>query len=145
MTNAKYYAPGAEMTVTGNAVLYADWIASTYDIGQFNAQVANTVSTASFMTTQMFDYNYLFNIHSSKVECNVTAAGHSETWSMVTSGTVAHQNAQTENFIFVDNDSGGLLCIPNNRSSLNVYPGAGIDLLSNSSVSSFFMVLADAT
>ena len=126
VTNAKYYAPGAEMTVTGNAVLYADWIASTYDIGQFNAQVANTVSTASFMTTQMFDYNYLFNIHSSKVECNVTAAGHSETWSMVTSGTVAHQNAQTENFIFVDNDSGGLLCIPNNRSSLNVYPGAGI-------------------
>ena len=125
VTNARYYPPGAEMIVTGNAVLYADWVASTYDIGQFNAQVADTVSTNSFITTHMFDYNYLFNIHSTKAQMSVSASGHSETWSMVTSGTVAHGN-QTQNFIFVDNDSGGLLCIPNNRSSHNVYPGAGI-------------------
>ena len=126
ITNARYYPPGAEMEVTGNAVLYADWVASTYDIGQFNAQVADTVSTNSFITTYMFDYNYLFNIHSSKVESTITASGHTETWSMVTSGTVAHDNAETFDFIFVDNDSGGLLCIPNSRSSHNVYPGSGI-------------------
>ena len=126
VTNARYYLPGADMVVTGNAVLYADWVASTYDIGQFNAQVADSVSTNGFMTTYVFDYNYLFNIHSSKVSGTVDASGHSETWSMVTSGQVAHGNQETQDFIFIDNDSGGLLCIPNNRSDHNVYPGAGI-------------------
>ncbi len=126
VTNSRYYAPGSEMTVSGNAVLYADWVAATYDIGQFNAQVADTVSTNSFITTHMFDYNYLFNIHSAKAQVTVNSSGHSETWSMVTSGNVAHGNQPTFNFIFVDNDSGGLLCIPNNRNSHNTYPGAGI-------------------
>jgi len=126
VTNARYYAPGEQMLVTGNAVLYADWVAATYDIGQFNAQVSDTVSTNSFITTHMFDYNYLFNVHSTKVQGSVTASGHSEVWSMVTSGTVAHGNQETQNFIFVDNDSGGLLCIPNNRSNHNIYPGAGV-------------------
>ncbi len=126
VTNSKYYAPGAEMTVTGNAVLYADWVASTYDIGQFNAQVADTVSTSSFITTHMFDYNYLFNVHSLKAQVTVNASGHSETWSMVTNGSVPHGNQETIDFVFIDNDSGGLLCMPNNRSDHNVYPGAGI-------------------
>ena len=126
ITNARYYLPGEEMTVTGNAVLYADWVASTYDIGQFNAQVADTVSTSSFITTHMFDYNYLFNLHSTQAQSTVTASGHSETWSMITSGTVDHGNQPTQNFVFIDNDSGGVLCMPNNRSSINVYPGSGI-------------------
>lgn len=126
VTNARYYSPGADMVVTGNAVLYADWVASTYDIGQFNAQVANSVSTNAFMTTHIFDYNYLFNIHSVKATVSVDASGHSETWSMVTSGSVAHGNQETQDFIFIDNDSGGLLCMPNNRSDHNIYPGAGI-------------------
>ena len=126
ITNSRYYPPGGEMEITGNAVLYADWVAATYDIGVFNAQVAETVSTNSFITTHMFDYNYLFNIHSSKAEITVNNRSHSETWSMVTSGKVGHNGATTLDFIFVDNDSGGLLCIPNNRSDHNVYPGAGI-------------------
>ena len=126
ITGSRYYPAGAEMEVTGNAVLYADWVASTYDIGQFNAQVADTVSTNSFIATHMFDYNYLFNIHSSKVQVTVSASGHSETWSMVTSGTVAHGGQETFDFIFIDNDTGGRLCMPNNRSSHNVYPGSGI-------------------
>ncbi len=126
ITNSRYYPPGGEMQITGNAVLYADWVAATYDIGIFNAQVAETVSTNSFITTHMFDYNYLFNIHSSKAQITVNASGHSETWSMVTSGTVGHNGAPTFDFIFVDNDSGGLLCIPNNRSQHNVYPGEGV-------------------
>lgn len=126
VTNAKYYLPGEEMPVTGNAVLYADWVASTYDIGQFNAQVADTVSTNSFITTYMFDYNYLFNVHSANAQVTVNASGHSETWSMVTSGSVAHADQTTWDFIFIDNDSGGVLCMPNNRSSHNVYPGSGI-------------------
>lgn len=126
ITNSRYYLPGGEMEVTGNAVLYADWVASTYDIGIFNAQVADTVSTNSFITTHMFDYNYLLNLHSVKVQSSISASSHAETWSMVTAGNVAHGNRQTLDFIFVDNDTGGLLCMPNNRSSHNVYPGSGI-------------------
>ena len=126
ITNARYYLPGGEMEVTGNAVLYADWVASTYDIGIFNAQVADTVSTNSFITTHMFDYNYLLNIHSAKAQSSISASSHSETWSMVTSGNVAHGNRETLDFIFIDNDTGGRLCMPNNRSSHNVYPGSGI-------------------
>lgn len=126
VTNARYYLPGAQMQVAGNAVLYADWVANTYDIGQFNAQVTDTVSTNSFITTHMFDYNYLFNIHSARAQVTVNASNHSETWSMVTSGNVAHGGQETLDFIFVDNDSGGRLCIPNNRSDHNVYPGEGI-------------------
>jgi len=126
VTNARYYLPGAPMQVTGNAVLYADWVASTYDIGQFNAQVADTVSTNGFITTHMFDYNYLFNIYSARAQTTVNASDHSETWSMVTSGNVNFGNQQTQDFIFIDNDTGGLLCMPNNRSDHNVYPGEGI-------------------
>ena len=126
VTNSRYYIAGSEMEVTGNAVLYADWVASTYDLGVFNAQVADTVSTNAFITTHMFDYNYLFNLHSTKAQAAVGASGHSETWSMVTSGNVAHGNQETIDFIFVDNNNGGLLCMPNNRSSHNVYPGSGI-------------------
>ena len=124
VTSSRYYLPGDTMTVTGNAVLYADWVASTYDIGEFNAKVAETVSTNSFIVTHMFDYNYLFNIHSAKAQVTVSASDHSETWSMVTSGNVAYGNYPTFDFIFIDNDNGGLLCMPNNRSSHNVYPGA---------------------
>ena len=126
VTNSRYYPAGAQMEVTGNAVLYADWVAATYDLGVFNAQVADTVSTNGFITTHMFDYNYLFNVHSSRATATVNASDHTETWSMVTSGNVAHGDRETFDFIFIDNDSGGLLCMPNNRSDHNVYPGEGI-------------------
>ena len=55
-------AIGAEITVTEDTVLYADWVASTYDIGVYNSYVANTVSTNDFITTHVFDYDILFNI-----------------------------------------------------------------------------------
>ncbi len=126
VTNARYYLPGEEMTVTGNAVLYADWVASTYDVGQFNAHVTDSISTASFITTHVFDYNYLFNIYSAQAQITVDANGHSEQWSMVTSGNVAYGNQTTSDFIFVDNDAEGLLCIPYDRSAQNIYHGEGI-------------------
>ena len=90
ITNSRYYPPGGEMEITGNAVLYADWVAATYDIGVFNAQVAETVSTNSFITTHMFDYNYLFNVQSARAEVTFGNGSHSESWSMVTSGNVPY-------------------------------------------------------
>ena len=124
VTNSRYYLPGEEITVTGNMVLYADWVANTYDIGQFNAQVADSVSTSSFITTYMFDYNYLFNVQSSNVQVTVDSGSHSESWSMVTSGTVNYKGQQTFDFVFTDNDGEGSLNIPSNRSNRNKYHDA---------------------
>ena len=124
VTNARYYPAGGEMEVTGNAVLYADWVVATYDIGVFNAQVADTVSTNSFITTHMFDYNYLFNVQSSNAQVTVNNRNHAETWSMVTSGSVNYDNAQTLNYIFAEADNGGQLSNPNNRSNRNRYQNA---------------------
>ncbi len=45
---------------------------------------------------------------------------------MVTSGAAHHGGQETLDFVFIDNDSGGVLCMPNSRSSHNVYPGSGI-------------------
>ena len=124
VSNNRYYKAGGEMEVTGNAVLYADWVASTYDLGVFNAQVAETVSTNAFITTHMFDYNYLFNVQSSNAQVTVNNRNHSETWSMVTSGNVKYENATTLDFIFAEADSGGRLSNPNNRSNRNRYQNA---------------------
>ena len=129
VVNSKYYPAGGEMTVTGNTVLYADWVASTYDVGQFNAYVADTVSTNDFITTHLFDYNSLFNIMSSKADVTVSASGHSEKWSMVTSGNVGYLNQPTLDFAFIDgapNYQNGNLAYPNNRDDDNNYPGEGI-------------------
>ena len=124
VVNNRYYKAGADMEVTGNTVLYADWVAATYDIGQFNAQVADTVSTNSFITTHMFDYNYLFNVQSANPQVTVSATSHSETWSMLATGTVNYQNDQTLNFIFAEADSEGQISNPNNRTDRNLYHSA---------------------
>jgi len=118
VVNRKYYAPGAEVTVTGNTVFYADWIAASYDIGQFNDKTVNTESTNSFITTRVFDYGALFNALSSNVSVNVTSSGHSETWSLVQSGSL-NTGDPTLNYIFIDYDAGGDISYPNNRGNGN--------------------------
>ena len=124
VSTSTYYPAGGEMEVSGNAVLYADWVLANYDVGEFNAHVANTVSTNSFITTHMFDYNYLFNVQSSNAQVTVSDRSHSETWAMVASGTVAYDQAQTLDYIFAEADGGGRLSNPNNRSQRNTYRNA---------------------
>ena len=65
IVNGVYYKAGA--TVEGlqpNTIFYADWRAKTYDVGQDNDQVSDTVSTDHFITTRMYDYGILFNMYS---------------------------------------------------------------------------------
>ena len=126
VTNHCYYAAGEEIVVTGNMVLYADWVAATYDIGQYNAHVTNTVSTNTFITTHIFDYNYLFNVLSANPSVQVSANSHSETWSMVQNGNVAYNNQPTLGFVFVDYDGGSRLPDMSNRNDNNNYLGEGI-------------------
>lgn len=131
--NGRYYAPGTEIEVEENFVFYADWGAATYDVGEYNAFVTDTVSTSDFITTHIFDYNPLFNVLSQSVSVNVTASGHTETWNQVTSGTVPYQNGQTLDFDFLDYDGSGDISYPNNRNSNNasgtIYEGLYSDEL----------------
>jgi len=127
ITHDQYYAPGAKVTITENTVFYADWIADTYDIGQYNALVADTVSTNSFITTQLFDYNYLFNVLSADSTGNISNSSHSETWNIVQNENVDFEDRESLNFIFLDYGDGGTLDYPNNRQNgVNAYPGEDI-------------------
>ncbi len=121
VTNNVYYPPGAEITVTGNTVLYADWIAASYDLGVFNAQASNTVSLNHIITTHVFDYNGLFNILSQRATVTVDANGHSESWSYVSSGTVPFQDRETLKFAFADQENGSTVANASGRDSNNSY------------------------
>ena len=124
--NGRYYAPGSKVTVTDNMVFYADWVAETYDIGQFNGRVSDAVSTNEFITTRVFDYSTMFNVLSQNVTVNVDGTGHSEQWRLVPKGNVAYNNAPSLGFIFRDYDGGGDITIPSNLDGINtsddVYP-----------------------
>ena len=104
--NNKYYAPGAEITVTDNMVFYADWVASSYDVGQYNSMVSDTVSTNDFITTRMFDYGVLFNVLSEYADVTVSRSGHSEVWNLLTSGPNPYNGEETLGFVFRDWDRG---------------------------------------
>ena len=118
-----YYRPGDMITVTENTVLYADWVATTYDIGQYNSYVADTVSTNDFITTYVFDYSSLINLLSSKATINVSSSSHSETWAHVGTGNVSYKNQPTLNFSFNDHDSSGTITNLNNLNDPNKYTG----------------------
>ena len=131
IVNHKYYAPGDSYTVTGDAVLYADWQASTYDVGQFNNQVADTVSTNHFITTRLFDYGALLNVISQDADVTISASSHSEVWNLLTSGNNPYNGQPNTNFILRDWDQGGEdISYPNGHNDRNnptdagtVYPG----------------------
>ena len=119
VANGDYYQPGEEIIVEENMLLYADWRAATYDIGQMNADVVDTVSTDSFITTRFFDYNSLFNTLSQNNNYNPANGGSSTTWTLVESGTVKTTGEETLNFIFGDHDSSGSISYPSGRNDEN--------------------------
>ena len=123
LKNNRYYLPGEEVTVTESLVFYPDWVAETYDIGRFNAHTADTVSTDAHITTHVFDYNFLFNLHSANVTVNADSSGHSESWNLVTQGNVAFQGKETLDFVMTDNESSGMISKPNNLNDPNKYTG----------------------
>ena len=116
VSNNKYYAPGAVLDAdTQNyAVLYADWVAQDYDLGEANAYTVDSLDTSEFVTTYLFDYNALFNLYSTDLSSKwANSSGHGETWSLVESGNVDYGGSATLDFIFRDHDGTGALVHPN--------------------------------
>ncbi|MEE0264423.1 MAG: Cna B-type domain-containing protein, partial [Acutalibacteraceae bacterium] len=123
--------PNDNKTVTAqinsDTVFYADWVASTYDVGQNNSNVVNSLDTNDFITTHVFDYNVLFNVQSLTHTGTISAGSHTENWSIVNNGTVPYNNnSNTLGFAFVDYDSDGDFSYPRGRDNTNVNQGDGI-------------------
>ena len=137
IVNNKYYAPGDEVVITGNTVFYADWQAASYDVGEYNSQVTETVSTNSFVTTKLFDYGVLMNLLSEKVNVSVDSNGHSEVWDLITSGQNLYNGNETFNFILRDWDVDSEdISFPRYHNDINnptdagtVYPGLYTDAI----------------
>lgn len=127
-----YHEPGETVTINDNAVFYADWIAATYDVGQNNSHVVDSMDTDSFITTHVFDYSVLFNVQSLTHTGTITASKHDETWNIANSGTVEYKKKNKETgvyedsektlaFVFLDYDSNGDFSYANGRTKgLNV-------------------------
>ena len=131
--NSNIYYPvnpddGMEVTaqISADTVFYADWIASTYDVGQNNSNVVDSLDTNDFITTHVFDYNVLFNVQSLTHTGTISSASHTENWSIVNNGKVPYNNADTLGFAFVDYDSDGEFSYPRGRDNTNVNQGDAI-------------------
>lgn len=109
IVDKKFYKPGDEVTITKNTVFYAGWDAASYDVGQNNEHVVGKLNTADFITTHVFDYNTLFDMQAEKTTPTISGTSHSETWSLVESGTnlsVDGEAKKSLGFFFLDWDSG---------------------------------------
>lgn len=108
-----YHKPGDKVTLSENTVFYADWVATSYDIGQNNSSVVNTRDTSEFITIDMYDYNVLMNMLS-----NITFSGNvgSNAPSLIWKDTA--QNAgladNKKGFIFRDWDNQNKITYPSN-------------------------------
>ncbi len=98
--NNKYYGKqylGSEVSVTRNTVFYADWVATSYDLGTSSrAKVANQPDTSSFITNDVFDYNELFNLRSAAndtTKATLTDAMHKEHWQLTSASESSLQFA----------------------------------------------------
>ena len=132
ISHSRYYAPGSYITISENTVLYADWVAKNYDIGQFNEHVANTVSTKDYITTHVFDYSSMFNLLSLAPSVTASASSHSETWNLITSGNVPYNNQPTINYILRDWDRGNRdISYPNGTGGHNTNGGVYSGLYSD--------------
>ena len=106
ITNNKYYDKdklGTEIEVTGNAVFYADWTPKSYNLGNSSREkVSKQPDTSDFITTQVFDYNELFNLRSANLnERSLESNTHLENWSL---------NSDSLDFAFLNwayNDAAG--------------------------------------
>ena len=114
-------------SISGNTVFYADWIAATYDVGQDNEHVVDSLDTSDFITTHVFDYNALFNVQSQSHTGSITAGSHAETWTIHNNGErVPYNNEKSLGFAFVDYDADGDFSYAHSRDNTNVNQGTAI-------------------
>ncbi|MBE5780981.1 MAG: fibro-slime domain-containing protein, partial [Clostridiales bacterium] len=110
ITYGDYYKPGDTMTVLGSHVLYADWMANTYDVGVQNEYTVKSEDTNSFITTHVFDFSCIFNMYSTTYTGSISTTGHTERWEVLLHNTnkTAVNGNETLGFVFRDWDEGNV-------------------------------------
>ncbi|ETJ99839.1 fibro-slime domain protein [Eubacterium nodatum ATCC 33099] len=75
-----YYIPGQRVVLKEDTVLYADWMQADYNLKPNGEPlVGNQPDTGSFVRTDMFDYNEIFNAkHGAKALTGID--NHNEIW-----------------------------------------------------------------
>ena len=128
INSGNYYKPGETATVTQNTVFYAEWVQANYSPTPLSDVVSNQPDISSFVRTDVFDYNEIFNPYHGAVlsSSNVYANSHSETWR--DSRDVSNGN----DFLFTNwyhqqyyNNGGPLAFAQNLQLKRNKYDGAG--------------------
>ena len=77
----QWYAPGTSVTVSQDTVFYADWILISYDLQQNGTLANGQADTTSFVHTDVFDYNELFNTaHGASLNTIQVGNTHNENW-----------------------------------------------------------------
>ena len=109
--NKKYYGKqylGSEVSVTRDTVFYADWVATSYDLGTSSrAKVTDQPDTSSFITNDVFDYNELFNLRSAMLvtgdasKTSLTSTTHTEYWKLIDAGESADAGSSLQ-FAFLN-------------------------------------------
>ena len=111
--------PGETLTVDNDYKFYANWIPKSYNIGK-NKNVVNSTDTSDFITTEVFDYNELYNLYSSNYE--------NSRWSLVPNGqnvflgSANNSGIKSRGVVFVDNaknSKSGLLNSIDHRDDIN--------------------------
>ncbi len=102
MENAEIVRPGETVQPECDKTYYAIWTVASYDVGQ-NKDVINNKSTASFITTELYDFNELFNLYSASAGSDgwyLASAGNN-----VALGSEKDGAAPSRGFVFVDTKS----------------------------------------
>lgn len=97
-----YYIPnGKRITLNENTVLYADWVQSDYNLKpKGEALVSNQPDTSSFVRTDMYDYNEIFNAkHGAKALTGIDY--HGEIWEDYKKWT-GSDGKEYESFLFTN-------------------------------------------
>lgn len=128
ITTGTYYQPGDELVVQSDHILYADWMAGTYDVGFYNEHTVDSMDTNEFITTHVFDYSSIFNMYSCTYTGTIVEDNHTEAWDFIrltqeemnstqygsdadVNDVPVHGN-HSMGFIFRDWDNGGDLVYP---------------------------------
>ena len=78
------YEPGDTITVEKDMVLYADWVASSYNIGEYiEGHSVESLDTSDFIKVQMFDYNDLVNLNTAILKTSRADGADWESWSAI--------------------------------------------------------------
>ena len=117
-----YYGPemlGKTIKVTADSVFYPDYVAESYDIAHDVDTVTGQPDVRDFVTTHVFDYNELFNIHSASYDGDLSDLYNTNQW------VQDNNKPGSMGFLFTDWVNSGNIGRPNSLDDVNMQHSNG--------------------